>query len=98
MHGNIQIIRGTPGPGGGQYILSGRTGFSRKMCPRTHCPGRQIFSDTGNCYLVKMATSQITTQSLFLSKLTYVAMNMWDYYEDGFGMNYALKIANATGK
>ena len=53
-----------------------------------------------------MASSQRTTQYLFrgktiVSKNKYILMNLWEYYESeakkyGRGVNYTLKITNAT--
>ena len=55
-----------------------------------------------------MKSSQRTVQYLFcgktiVSKIKYVMMNLWDYHEweakkYRHGVNYALKITNATGK
>ena len=55
-----------------------------------------------------MVSSQRTAQYLFcgitiVTENKYVMMNLWDYYEweakkYGHGVNYALKITNATSK
>ena len=59
-----------------------------------------------DCYFVKMAYSQRTAQYLLHGKIIlsinkYAIMNLWDYYKweakkYGHGVNYALKITDAT--